>query len=225
MSQNPSTSGATEDSDPTPVNIEVINRTLVNTETTDITPFVPLCHDRLPLCLFYGKYQIDNLWNPSRGLETAGEVVGIALDHKFFINALEKHLSYPVHTSPWFFSPFISANADPMAVERGLRAFDPESVFWIDVRVLNNHGGMQSHEKHHIYSLRKLVKHFEIPASKYKDRPYWEHEYLILKRVPAKAIHVLTLAEHDKSMLLWSQHFPDLLTAGAAKGDFLNPSF
>ncbi|KAL9069398.1 MAG: hypothetical protein Q9161_005563 [Pseudevernia consocians] len=199
MSQNPSTLGATEESD---VNIQVINRTLVNTENIDIRPFMPPCHDRLPMCLFYGKYPIDNLWNPSRGLETAGQVVGIALDHKFFINVLEKHLSYPVHTLPWFFSPFISANADPMAVERR-RAFDPESVFWIDVReAFDNDDVMQSCEKPHIYSLRKLVKDFEIPASKYKDRPYWEHEYLILKRVPAKAIHINNLADHDKCMLL-----------------------
>ena len=56
----------------------------------------------------------------------------------------------------------------------------------------------------HIYSLRKLVMEFDIPTPKYKDRPYWERDYLILKRVPAAAINPYVPAGHDKRMLLWS---------------------
>lgn len=205
MSRHPLTLGATEDFDSTLVDIEDVNYTLVNTEAIDIKPFIPpSLNAAIPTFLFYEKYQTDNLWNPSRGLETAGKVVGFALDEHFFKNVLDKHLSYPVHTIPWFFSPFISANAHILFVNRGNRASRPQSVFLIRVKSLFEINGLQAEEQPYIYSLRRLVAVFDIPASKYKNRPYWEHEYLILKRVPAEAILSCELEEIDECMLTWS---------------------
>lgn len=50
-------------------------------------------------------------------------------------------------------------------------------------------------------SLRILVA-FEIPASKYNKRPYWEHEYLILKRVPAEASRIYELEDFERGILM-----------------------
>ncbi|KAF6228940.1 hypothetical protein HO133_007052 [Letharia lupina] len=49
-------------------------------------------------------------------------------------------------------------------------------------------------------SLRILVA-FEIPASKYNKGPYWEHEYLILKCVPAEASRIYELEDFER---VWS---------------------
>ena len=158
--------GTPEGSNSTPVNTEVINYPLVNTEETDIRPFIPPCHDALPLYLYYEKHQIGHLWDPSRGLETAGKVVGFALDDDFFRQALETHLSSPAHALPWFFSPFISANATMMAVNRGKTARRPQSVLQIHLnKSLNEHDGVRSDPQPYIYSLRTLVMEFKIQVS------------------------------------------------------------
>lgn len=165
--------GTPEESNSTPVNTEVINYPLVNTKETDIRPFVPPYHDALPLYLYDEKHQTDHLWDPSRGLETAGKVVGFALDEIFFSLALETHLSFPAHALPWFFSPFISANATMMAVNRGKTARRPQSVLQIHLnKSLNEHDGVRSDEQPYIYSLRTLVMVLKIQASKYEDRQY-----------------------------------------------------
>lgn len=153
----------------------------------DIRPFIPPCHD-LPKYLFYEKYQIDHHWSLHGGLETNGQIVGIALNRQFFLNVLEKHLSYPVHTTPWFFSPFISAYDHAKAVNRGIRTYKPQSIMTISVEKISDYYKSQNDEQLCIYSLRKLVAEFAIPLSKYRNRPFWEHEYLILKRVPVEAI-------------------------------------
>ena len=211
MSQNPWTLGATKEVDTSTVNTEVINHTIINTEETDIRPFIPPCHRDIPWVLLYEKYQIDNLWKEDQGLETTGHVVGFALDQFFFLHALEKHLSYPVHATPWFFSPFISANSHKGAVNRGNRSIGPQSIFVISVKdIFDEYPAFRTDERPYIYSLQKLVTQFKIPASKFKHRPYWEDEYLILKRVPAKAIiRIFDPKSYDECKSTRSAHIPN----------------
>lgn len=212
MSRNPLALGAIEDYDYTLEDTaeQNINYNVVNTEETNIKPFMPPYHDPLPFYLFYEKYQSDNLFNTSQGLETAGQVVGFALDQNFFKNALMKHLSYPVRTMPWFFSPFISANASLMAINRGNRASRPQSVLRICMmKMFDDYYNFRSDEQPYIYSLSKLATEYNIPASKYKNRPVWEHEYLILKCVPAKAIEICELGDFENSKFMWPSRVPD----------------
>ena len=189
MSQDSLPRPITEESDFTTVDIDVMDETSVNMDETDIRPFIPPSHDTIPSNLFYEAYKNDSLWSP-RGLETDGRVLGFALNEDFFLNVLKRHLSYtPMLATPWFFSPFISTYAIPLTANRPVSAYKPEKILKIRVERLFNHRGISSSDDQpYIYSLRKLVTELEIPAMEYKNRPSWEHEYLIFKRVPVEAI-------------------------------------
>ena len=170
---------------------ESINYHEVSTDTSIFERFMPPALLTSPPRLFYEKYGTDNLWNPNRGLETAGIVVGLPLNQDFFRAALEKHLSYPLHTTPWFWSPFISVNSNPMAIDQGNKgACNPQSVFKIDVlKILSHYRNSHNRERLFIYSLEELVMMYKLWDSiDITTRPYWKNEYLILKRVPAEAI-------------------------------------
>ncbi len=194
----------TDGSELATIDIDVIDCTLVDLEETDRRPFIPPCHDDLPMLLYYEIYPTDHLWNPNRGLETPGEVVGFPLNERFFLNLLDKHLSYPVHTKPWFFSPFISANAQKFAVSRGNRVERPQAILGIVVDVMLAVAKTEGQQPY-IYSLRRLVEEFQIPAFKYINRPYWQHEYLILRRVPMRFMKGYPTDAFDNctSMLSW----------------------
>ena len=210
MSQNPLHLQARKELDLRTVNIDVIDQTVVNINETDIREFIPPCHDYIPKMLFYENYHNDNLWDETRGLETAGKVIGFALNKDFFANALEKHLSYPVHTAPWFFSPFISAYATTSAVHRGNRAYAPQSV--IKIWAEDFYDRSQTEEKPYIYSLLRLYMEFQIPAVKYEKRPYSWNEYLIFKGVPRRYCKVIPNVEWETSMLVCLTRPCDILT-------------
>lgn len=122
-------------------------------------------------------------------------VANFALEEHFFKKLLERQL---LHGLPCFHSPVISARvstAKTMAVNRGNRTLSPYSVSRIHVKKTFELHDERGDEYSYIFSQQKLVVDIDTPASKYMDRPDWEHEYLILKRVPAEAIDVYELVE------------------------------